>query len=71
MGYRENLSPKAQEIIAKVYDCVENLCIPADPIGRAQLEFNKWEIPPLIKELRRKTKASDLFKPHFLEIQSK
>jgi acyl-CoA dehydrogenase len=60
-GYRSKLSPKAVEIIKKVYDWVENECIPADPIVKAQLEQNKWATPPLIKELRKKAKAAGLF----------
>ncbi|OAL35799.1 hypothetical protein AYO20_04949 [Fonsecaea nubica] len=60
-GYRTKLSPKAVDIIAKVYDWVENECIPADHIVKAQLEENRWAMPPYIKELRKKAKAQGLF----------
>jgi len=60
-GYRQKLSPKAKEIIAKVYDWVENECIPSDPIVKAQLEQNRWATPPLVRALRKKAKTAGLF----------
>jgi alkylation response protein AidB-like acyl-CoA dehydrogenase len=60
-GYQQKLSPRARDIIARVYDWVENECIPADPIVKEQIAKNKWAMPPLIKELRTKAKAAGLF----------
>lgn len=60
-GYRQRLSPKAIDIIAKVHDWVENECIPADHIVKAQLAQNRWATPPYIKELRQKAQEAGLF----------
>lgn len=60
-GYRSKLSPKALDIIARVYEWVENECVPADHIVKAQLEKNRWATPPYIRELRKKAKAAGLF----------
>ncbi|KAF2841027.1 acyl-CoA dehydrogenase NM domain-like protein [Patellaria atrata CBS 101060] len=54
-------SPKAIETIKKVYDWVENECIPAEPIVKAQVAAKKWRTPPYIKELRKRAKAQGLF----------
>lgn len=60
---KEKLSPIAIEKIQKVYDFVENECIPAEPIMKAQIEApeNRWKNQPLMDELREKAKAAGLF----------
>jgi acyl-CoA dehydrogenase len=55
------LSPKAIEMIQKVHEWVENECIPAEPIVKAQLAKDHWKVPQLIQELRIKAKASGLW----------
>lgn len=61
---QEKLSPKAVGTIKKVHAWVENECIPAEPIVRAQIEQDKkteWKTPRLITELREKAKKERLF----------
>ena len=61
---QEKLSPKAVETIKKVHAWVENECIPAEPIVKAQIEQDKkteWKTPQLIVELREKAKKEGLF----------
>ena len=59
---QQKLSPKAVEIIKKVHHWVETECVPAEPIVKAQLEkHGRWKTPPLIKELREKSKKEGLF----------
>ncbi|KAF2165606.1 hypothetical protein M409DRAFT_23899 [Zasmidium cellare ATCC 36951] len=61
---QEKLSPKAVQTIQKVHDWVENECIPAEPIVKAQIEQDKkteWKTPKLITELREKAKKEGLF----------
>jgi acyl-CoA dehydrogenase len=58
---KAKLSPKAVETIQKVHDWVENECIPAERIYKAQVDQKRWRNPPLIGELRKKAKAAGLF----------
>lgn len=58
---KAKLSPKAIELIQKVYNWVETECVPAEPIVKAQLAKERWATPPLIQELRKKAKAAGLF----------
>lgn len=70
---KAKLRPIALEKIQQVYDWVENECIPAERIYKAQLAASKtrWETPAIIHELRKKAKAQglwNLFLPnHFIE----
>lgn len=70
---KAKLRPIAIEKIQQVYDWVENECIPAERIYKAQLEESKtrWETPAIIHQLRTKAKAQglwNLFLPnHFVE----
>jgi acyl-CoA dehydrogenase len=70
---KAKLRPIAIEKIQQVYDWVENECIPAERIYKAQLKESKtrWETPAIIHELRQKAKAQglwNLFLPnHFVE----
>jgi acyl-CoA dehydrogenase len=58
---KAKLRPIAIEKIQKVYDWVENECIPAERIYKAQLANSKWTTPAIIHELRKKAKAQGLF----------
>lgn len=58
---KAKLSPKAVETIQKVYDWVENDCIPAEYVMEAALKEHRWTTPPIMKELRKKAKAQGLF----------
>ncbi|KAJ5675232.1 uncharacterized protein N7477_005166 [Penicillium maclennaniae] len=58
---KQNLSPKAIETIYKVNDWVENECIPAEPVMKAQLEKDTWNTPPLMHDLRERAKQAGLF----------
>jgi len=60
---RAKLSPNAIDKIQKVYDFVEEECIPAEPIMKAQIaEVGKrWTTQPLMKELRERAKKAGLF----------
>lgn len=41
---------------------VENECVPAEPIFKAQLKkYGNWKTPPIITELRAKAKEQGLF----------
>jgi hypothetical protein len=70
---RAKLRPIALEKIQQVHDWVENECIPAERIYKAQLAAGKsrWHTPAIIHELRQKAKAQglwNLFLPnHFVE----
>ncbi|KAL5116304.1 hypothetical protein ACEQ8H_005762 [Pleosporales sp. CAS-2024a] len=70
---RAKLRPIAIDKIQQVYDWVENECIPAERIYKAQLAASKtrWETPAMIHDLRSKAKAQglwNLFLPnHFVE----
>jgi acyl-CoA dehydrogenase len=70
---KAKLRPIAIEKIQQVYDWVENECIPAERIYKAQLAASKtrWETPAIIHDLRSKAKAQglwNLFLPnHFAE----
>ncbi|KAL2844505.1 acyl-CoA dehydrogenase/oxidase [Aspergillus pseudoustus] len=55
------LRPIALEKIQAVHDWVETECIPADSIMRAQIAKHRWQMPPLMRELREKAKAHGLF----------
>ena len=57
----EKLRPVAIKKIQDVHDWVESECIPAESIMKTQLEKNRWEMPPLMKELRQKAKTRGLF----------
>lgn len=60
----EKLSPKAVETIKRVHRWVEEECIPAEPIVKAQIAEDKkteWKTPKLITELREKAKKEGLF----------
>lgn len=57
----EKLRPVAIEKIKAVHDWVETECIPADSMMKAQLAKNRWQTPPLMKELRQKAKSRGLF----------
>ncbi|KFY65071.1 hypothetical protein V496_02816 [Pseudogymnoascus sp. VKM F-4515 (FW-2607)] len=58
---KAKLTPKAITTIQKVYDWVENECIPAEEVMEAALKEHKWTTPPIMKELRKKAKAQGLF----------
>jgi len=60
---KAKLRPIAIEKISKVYDFVENECIPAEPIMKAQIAETgkRWTTQPLMHELREKAKATGLF----------
>jgi acyl-CoA dehydrogenase len=70
---KAKLRPIATEKIQKVYDWVENECVPAERLYKAQLAASKtrWETATIIHELRSKVKAQglwNLFLPkHFFE----
>ncbi|KAL5363832.1 acyl-CoA dehydrogenase/oxidase [Aspergillus floccosus] len=62
------LRPVGMEKIKAVYDWVEEECIPAQSIMKAQLAQNRWHMPPLMKKLREKAKSRGLFNlflPHY------
>jgi alkylation response protein AidB-like acyl-CoA dehydrogenase len=66
---RAKLRPIAIEKIQQVYEWVENECIPAERIYKAQIASSRtrWETPEIIHELRKKAKAQglwNLFLPH-------
>lgn len=58
---KTKLRPIAIEKIQQVHDWVENECIPAERIYKAQLEGDRWKTPAIIHELRKKAKAQGLF----------
>lgn len=60
---RQKLRPIAIDKIQKVYDFVENECIPAERIMKAQIEApeDRWRNEPMMDELRAKAKAAGLF----------
>jgi alkylation response protein AidB-like acyl-CoA dehydrogenase len=58
---KQKLSPKAIETIQKVYDWVENECIPAEKVYEAALKKDRWKTPQIMNELREKAKAQGLF----------
>jgi alkylation response protein AidB-like acyl-CoA dehydrogenase len=58
---KESLSLKAIDVIYKVHNWVENECIPAEPIMKAQLEKDTWNTPPLMRDLRARAKKEGLF----------
>lgn len=58
---KAKLRPLAIEKIQAVWDWVENECIPREPVMEAQLQANRWAIPPIMKELRTRAKAKGLF----------
>tara|TARA_R110002003_G_scaffold351_19_gene19047 strand:+ start:1216 stop:1611 length:396 start_codon:yes stop_codon:yes gene_type:complete len=70
---KAKLRPIAVDKIQQVYDWVENECIPAERIYKAQLAAGstRWETPAIIGDLRKKAKAQglwNLFLPnHFVE----
>lgn len=70
---KAKLRPIAISKIHQVYEWVENECIPAERIYKAQLNESKtrWNTPAIIHELRKKAKAQglwNLFLPnHFVE----
>lgn len=72
-AFKAKLSPKALEIIEKVYQWVETECTPAEPIMKSQLAQvgKRWVQPPLMTELRKKAKDQGLFNlflpHHFVE----
>lgn len=57
------LRPQAVDLIRKVHRWVEEECIPAEPILKAQLAQaeTRWRTPPLIQSLRKKAKEAGLF----------
>lgn len=57
----EKLRPIAIEKIQAVHDWVETKCIPAQSVMKAQLAKEKWNMPPLMKELRKEAKERGLF----------
>ncbi|KAJ5670858.1 uncharacterized protein N7477_006221 [Penicillium maclennaniae] len=57
----EKLRPIAIEKIQAVHEWVETKCIPAQAVMKAQLAKDRWEIPPLMKALRKEAKARGLF----------
>jgi alkylation response protein AidB-like acyl-CoA dehydrogenase len=68
---KAKLRPIAIEKIQQVHDWVENECIPAERIYKAQLAGDRWKTPAIIHELRKKAKEKglwNLFLPnHFVE----
>ncbi|OBT82411.1 hypothetical protein VE02_08390 [Pseudogymnoascus sp. 03VT05] len=58
---KAKLTPNAITTIQKVYDWVENECIPAEEVMEAALKEHRWTTPPIMKELRKKAKARGLF----------
>jgi len=58
---KAKLRPIAIEKIQQVHDWVENECIPAERIYKAQLKDDRWKTPAIIHELRQKAKAQGLF----------
>lgn len=59
---QEKLSSKAVDTIKRVHEWVENECIPAEPIYKAQLKSGgNWTTPAIVKELRQKAKTAGLF----------
>ncbi|KAI5360903.1 Putative acyl-CoA dehydrogenase/oxidase [Septoria linicola] len=59
---QEKLSTRAIDIIQRVHEWVENECVPAEPIVKAQLkQYGNWKTPPLITELRSRAKEQGLF----------
>ena len=58
---KQKLRPKATEKIQAVYDWVENECIPAEPVYRAQLAKDRWKTPAIMEELRHRAKQAGLF----------
>jgi acyl-CoA dehydrogenase len=70
---RAKLRPIAVHRIQQIYDWVENECLPAERIDKAQLAASKtrWETPAIISDLLKKAKAQglwNLFLPkHFVE----
>ncbi|SMR50046.1 unnamed protein product [Zymoseptoria tritici ST99CH_3D1] len=71
---RENLSPKALSLLTRVWTWVEEECIPAEHIYKAQLAEpgKQWQHPPIMLELRERAKREglwNLFLPkHFGEL---
>jgi acyl-CoA dehydrogenase len=58
---KAKLRPNAIDLIQRVYDWVENECIPAEPVYKAQVAQERWKTPPVVVELRKKAKAAGLF----------
>lgn len=58
---KQKLSPKAIDLIQRVYDWIETECIPAEPVYKAQLAKDRWKTPPIMVELRRRAKEAGLF----------
>lgn len=58
---KAKLRLNATDLIQRVYDWVENECIPAEPVYKAQVAKERWKTPPLVDELREKAKAAGLF----------
>lgn len=58
---KAKLRPIAIEKIQQVHEWVENECIPAERIYKAQLAASRWKTPAIIHELRQKAKAQGLF----------
>ncbi|CAK7233114.1 hypothetical protein SCUCBS95973_008486 [Sporothrix curviconia] len=58
---QQKLSPLAVQKIQEVYDFVENEVIPREQIMRQQVQNKRWEVPPIMHEMREMAKKRGLF----------
>ncbi len=58
-----DLSPRAQELKQQVTEFMDTLVYPAEAVYKEQLDSfdNRWNIPPIIEELKEKAKAAGLW----------
>ncbi|KAL5340909.1 acyl-CoA dehydrogenase/oxidase [Aspergillus crustosus] len=55
------LTPRAITTIRAVHTWIETKCIPAQSVMKSQLSQNRWEMPPLMRQLRTEAKQRGLF----------
>eukprot|EP00002_Diphylleia_rotans_P020882 TRINITY_DN405_c0_g4_i1.p1 TRINITY_DN405_c0_g4~~TRINITY_DN405_c0_g4_i1.p1 ORF type:complete len:416 (-),score=104.51 TRINITY_DN405_c0_g4_i1:363-1610(-) len=62
-SYAHLMSPRAHELYAKLKDFLEEHVFPAEPIfaEHDRNAANRWEWPPIMKELQAKAKAAGLW----------